>query len=222
VKPIAHREPGEVAHLRYVLSDGRLEMCWPTRVVADREDLVALFIAAGTRYRAGPKRTAAEKRAVPSPRVPPGELVWRRDTLRLMVPGRSHSVWLFWETSERGRTFEKYFVNLEEPFRRTTVGFDTQDHTLDIVVQPDLTWAWRDEDELENHVREGFFTPELARTVRAEGLRVVEEIASGAHPCLDGWKAWTPDPRWDVPPIAPTWQTTPATLWDKRAWAYGQ
>lgn len=89
---VIHRRPGEVVALRYVLTDGRIEMCWPCRVVRDDAELLALFIAAGSKYKAGPKRTAAEKRARPSPPVPPDEYLWRADTLRLMFPGRCHAV----------------------------------------------------------------------------------------------------------------------------------
>src|SRR5690349_23412838 len=106
-------------------------MCWPCRVVEDRDELLALFIAAGSVYKAGPKRSAAEKRSGARARVPPHEYVWRNDTLRLMFPGKHHSVSLFWSHS-----FLKYFVNMEEPFRRTPIGFDTQDHTLDVNVTP--------------------------------------------------------------------------------------
>jgi hypothetical protein len=35
-------------------------------------------------------------------------------------------------------------------------------YTLDIEVTPDLAWHCRDEQELVNHVREGFYTHELA------------------------------------------------------------
>jgi hypothetical protein len=136
-----------------------------------------------------------------------------------MFPERQHSVSLFWE-SERSPRFSRYFVNMEEPFRRTAVGFDTQDHTLDAVVRPDLTWNWRDETELENHVREGFFTPELAESIRAEGLRAIDEISRGTHPCLGGWNQWSPRTD-DIPEIPREWDTTPATYWSKRHWAYG-
>jgi predicted RNA-binding protein associated with RNAse of E/G family len=217
----SYRPKGEVVHIRYVLSDGRIEMCWPCRVIEDSHDSLALFIAAGTKYKAEPKRTAAQKRASPSPPVPRNEYVWRSDTLRLMFPGRSHSVWLFWESREGRRSFSKYFVNLEEPFRRTAIGFDTQDHTLDVLVQPDGTWAWRDETEFDNHVREGFFTPALVQAVRSEAARVIDDISRGVHPCLKGWSTWTPDPRWKIPDIAPGWETVAASLWEKRTWAYG-
>jgi len=211
---------GSIVDLRYVLTDGRIEMCWPCRVVEDSDHLIALFIAAGSKYRANPKRTAAEKRADPGPPLPACEFSWRTDTLRLMIPGRAHSVWLFWATNHSCRKLSRVFVNLEEPLRRTPIGFDTQDHTLDIVVQPDLNWMWRDEEELRNHVREGFFTATLAQAARDEGLSVVEEIRRGAHPCTTGWADWVPEKDWSVPAVSENWANTPPTFWDRRSWAY--
>ena len=52
--------------------------------------------AVGSPYKAGPKKTAAEKRLHPRTPLPPDKYVWRNDTLRLMFPGRSHSVSMFW------------------------------------------------------------------------------------------------------------------------------
>jgi len=211
-----YRKPGEVVALRYITTDHRIEMCWPCRVVEDTDELLALFVAAGSPYKAGPKRSAAEKRSGTRTRVPPHEYVWRNDTLRLMFPGKHHSVSLFWS-----RSFMKYFVNMEEPFRRTEIGFDTQDHTLDVNVTPELEWSWRDEEELVNHVKEGFYSAELADAVRAEGLQVIDAITRRVHPCLRGWAGWSPDPRWSLPAIPVGWDSTPVTLWERRRWAYG-
>ena len=211
---------GDVVVLRYITSGGRIEMCWPCRVVEDRDDLVALFIAAGSRYKAGPKKTAAEKRRQPRPPLPPAEYVWRTDTLRLMPRGRSHSVSISWELERETRRLLKYFVNMEEPFRSTAIGFDTQDHTLDIEVTPALAWRWRDEDELANHVAEGFYTAELARAARAEGERVIDAMQRADHECMRGWSDWSPPPEWQMPPFVAGWDTTPPTFWDIRDWAY--
>jgi hypothetical protein len=71
-------DPGRVVALSYLTTDGRIEMCWPCRVVEDNERLLALFIAAGSGYKAGPKRTAAEKLSMPRAALPPDEYVWRR------------------------------------------------------------------------------------------------------------------------------------------------
>jgi hypothetical protein len=189
-------------------------------MVADSDDVVALFIAAGTRYKAGPKRSAAEKRRLGRPALPPDEYVWRSDTLRLMFPERSHSVWLFWEGRGDLRRFVRYFVNLEEPFRRTPIGFDTQDHTLDAIVTPDLSWRWRDEDELRNHVTEEFYTPELAEAVWAEGRAAVDTLVRREHPAC-GWTTWLPDATWKLPVIDAAWCTSPVTRWPRSTWAYG-
>ena len=196
-------------------------MCWPCRVVEDSDDLLALFIAAGSTFLADPKLTAAEKRAANRGQLPDGELLWHTDALRLMQPGTAHSVLLFWDGAGSERRLNRYFVNLEEPFRRTACGFDTQDHTLDVVVTPALAWAWRDEQELDNHVGEKFFTPALAAEIRTEGRRVIDSLAAGTHPCLQGWARWSPDPAWSVPSIPAEWSTTPITSWERRHWAYG-
>ena len=66
----AHRY-GDVVALRYITTDGRIDMCWPCRVVEDSSDLLALFIATGSPYKAGPKLTAQQKRAAPRRDVPP-------------------------------------------------------------------------------------------------------------------------------------------------------
>jgi predicted RNA-binding protein associated with RNAse of E/G family len=198
---------GDVVVLRYITSDGRIEIVWPCRVVQDTESVVALFIAAGTTYKADPKRTAAQKRADARSPVPSHENVWRNDALRLMFPGASHSVLLFWDGRGPERRFLRYFVNLEDPFRRTPAGFDTRDHTLDIVVTPELECAWRDEDEFESHVELGLYTPELAAAARAEGERVIEAVALRTHPCLQGWSRWSPDPQWTLPTIPQNWDT---------------
>jgi len=215
------RRYGDAVVLRYVTTDGRIEMCWPCRVVEDRDDLLALFIAAGSPYKAGPKKTAAQKRLEVRTPLPPDEYVWRNDTLRLMFPEQSHSVSLFWGPRAGTSRLLKYFVNMEEPFRRTAVGFDTQDHTLDIEATPDLTWRWRDEQELANHVTEGFYTAALASAARSEGERVIEAMRRRGHECLRGWPEWSPPLEWGVPRFADGWDTTPPTFWDRRHWAYG-
>lgn len=215
------RRCGDVVALRYITTDGRIEMCWPCRVVEDRDDLVALFIAAGSPYKAGPKKTAAEKRRQPRAVLPPDEYVWRNHTLRLLLPGRSHSVSLSWGVQGGTRRLLKYFVNMEEPFRRTPVGFDTQDHTLDIEVAPDLTWRWRDEQELANHVAEGFYTAALASAARAEGESAIEAIRRREHACVRGWPEWSPPAEWGIAPFVDGWDTASPTSWERRQWAYG-
>ena len=142
---------------------------------------------------------------------------------RYAPPGRAahHSVWVFWEHEDGERRHSAYYVNMEEPFRRNAIGFDTNDHTLDIVVTPDLDWRWKDEDELAERVELGVYPADFADFVRAEGERVIGAIESGAAPFGDGWSEWEPPSDWVVPSLPAEWETEPVTLWDRRVWAYG-
>ncbi|HJP40598.1 MAG TPA: DUF402 domain-containing protein [Dehalococcoidia bacterium] len=211
-----HFRVGETVALRYITRNGKPGMSWPFRVVSDTEDLVALHIPAGATYaRWGRSLSPPLQRASLEPKT------WRREILRLMYPGRNHSIWLFWAEEEGEREFSAYYVNFEEPFRRTPIGFDTNDHTLDIVVTPTLSWRWKDEPEFEERVRQGIYTPELARMIRKEARTVVEAIERCEAPFSDGWEKWQPDPTWEVPVLPEGWDSAPAMQWEDRVKAYG-
>jgi uncharacterized protein len=112
-------------------------------------------------------------------------------------PGRAHSTWLFWE----GETFAGWYVNLEAAWRPSRYGFDTEDHTLDLWIDPDGAWRWKDEDELAVAVELGFHTREQADEFRAEGERVIAE-----WPFPTGWEDWRPDPSWPATSLPADWE----------------
>lgn len=200
---------GDSAVLRYITRDGRPGMTWASRVILDREDLLALYLPTGTahkRWRAG----ASGRELADAP--------WSLNTMRLMFPGRAHSVWLSWHAQDG--SFIGYYVNLEEPYRRTPIGFDTNDHTLDIVVTPDLRWSWKDEDALEGQLRDGNYSAELIDEIQREAASVVAAIDSHEPPFSDGWEQWRPDPAWPVPTLPANWNSEPAVQWERRLWAY--
>src|SRR6266576_1740450 len=45
--------------------------------------------------------------------------------------------------------------NFQRPYRRTTIGIEAMDLMLDLVVEPDRSWRWKDKHELETLVRRG-------------------------------------------------------------------
>jgi hypothetical protein len=211
-------EPGETVVLRYLTRDGKPGMAWPYHVVEDRDDLLALYIPRGSTYKNWVVTPAAEGEGRPKRQL--GDDRWRRDVLRLMFPDEHHSIWLFWsDDDERG--FSAYYINMEEPFRRTSIGFDTNDHTLDVAVTPDHEWRWKDVEQMENQVRIGGYGAEFADAVRAEGERVIEALEARRSPFSDGWEQWTPDPNWGIPTLPDGWDEVPTELWERRVWAYG-
>lgn len=208
-----HWQAGDCVTLRYLTRDGRPGMAWPFTVVQDTEDLVALFIPAGSVY----KRWGADadgRRALV-------DAAWRDDVLRLMFPDHGYSVWLFWRVIEGTRRLAYFYVNMEEPFRRSEIGFDTNDHMLDIVVEPDLSaWRWKDSEEFDARVTGGIYGTEFAAALRAEAEGVVACIEQHGSPFCDGWPAWLPDPSWQAPVLSPRWDIATPVTWPRASWAY--
>ena len=99
-----------------------------------------------------------------------------------------------------------WYVDLQEPLRRTVVGFDTMDNLLDIVISPDLSeWQWKDEDEFQEAVAIGVYSAEEARAIRAEGERAIELLRAGQPPFCDGWDKWSPPVEWQIPQLPDGW-----------------
>ena len=205
-------QPGDTVALRYLTRmTGQPGAAWPLVVVEDRDDLVALHLPRGTRFTQIRRSGGSFQRVWDT---------WRRDTLRLMFPGCAYSVWLFWGDEGSQRSFRGYYVNMEEPFRRTSIGFDMNDHQLDIVVSPDFAWQWKDEDVFEEFVRVGNYSQEFELYVRQEAARAIELIEGRRSPFSDGWEQWEPDPSWPMPELPPGWAEVPPAPWDRAGWAY--
>lgn len=146
-------------------------------------------------------------RKVAVPRIARGEWThedarWFGARLMISEGGASHSVYLSWD--EAGELVG-WYVNLEEPWRESEFGFDTIDHLLDVCVDPDRSWRWKDEDHLAEALDVGLFTAQQAKAMRAEGERVIERIEAWAAPFDEGWENWRPDPDWPLPSIPNGW-----------------
>jgi hypothetical protein len=177
----------------------------PMVVVRDDPELIALYLPIGTAYA---RRTGA--RGGPGGRLlidwdgGYAERTWDRNrVLILYQPGRAHTVQLFWDTSDR---LIAWYVNPEAPWRRSSIGFDTYEHTLDVVVAPDRsTFELKDEDELEWKVAHGEITPADASAIRAEAARATRAVMAGEPPWTSDWEAWRPDATWNIPVLPAGW-----------------
>ena len=126
------------------------------------------------------------------------------DVLMLLTPGLAHAVYVMWEEGQRNLLC--FYVNLQEPITRTSIGFDTQDNWLDIVVNPDRSaWHWKDEDQLAEAVKLGFYTDEKARAIRVEGERVINLVRKNQSPFCDHWENWRAPSDWKIPELSLGW-----------------
>jgi hypothetical protein len=176
--------PGEVVELRSTYR-GRVRWAFPHRVVEDDGDRFVLYIAPGTegvwmardpdgRY---VDRWMSEE--------PPHRHVWRwHHILSLARRGAAHSLWHFWDENWN---FVCWYVQLHTPMTEVDGAFEMTDQALDILVDPDGTWRWKDEDDFAETQALGVWTPEEAAAIRAEGERVI-----AARPWPSGWEDWRP------------------------------
>ena len=193
---------GDVVLRREILNDGRSWAEVPVIVVRDEPELLATYIASGAPFRFPPGDWPTATGEHPWA----GKTHWHgHGVLTLQRPGEAHSVWVFWHGE--GRSFHGWYLNLQEPFRRTPFGYDTQDHELDIWIPRDGPWALKDDALLDERVREGRFTPEQAAEIRAEGRRLTEALEAGDRWWDETWSLWKPDPAWPTPTFDLSWPT---------------
>jgi Protein of unknown function (DUF402) len=133
---------------------------------------------------------------------------WRGNgVLMLRRPGEALSVWHFWDGPER--RFSGWYVNLEEPFRRTSTGYDTADLELDIWIPAGGKWRFKDEELLEERVRDGRYTASQRDAIRALGDELGARLDRGERWWDDGWAAFEPDPAWRAPSFPTAWESEP-------------
>lgn len=212
--PASFWEPGSHILWRYRENGGsRIHIARPVTVVRDDPELLAVWVAPGTECVRPVLADGTPVHAEPldtrytKPRTVRLGPWLGTGVLKLARPGQPWSVWLFWEP---GWQFKNWYVNLEEPLVRWEGGVDSEDHFLDISVQPDRTWHWRDEDEFTQAQRDGLMDARQAERVRAAGRAAVEVIEAWGRPFSDGWQHWRPDPAWPVPALPDDWDRTPA------------
>lgn len=193
---------GENATLRGVGS--KVFWAFPTIVVQDKPDLTVLYMSAGVLGRNVTHKPTPKELFSPN-EIKIVECRWERtDVLMLIVPTEAFSTYIMWETGTKNLMC--WYVNLQEPIRRTSIGFDTMDNTLDVVISPDMSeWKWKDADEFVKAQEVGFYSSEQVREIWAEGEKAVRLITSERRSLYKEWEKWKANPEWEIPKLSPLW-----------------
>ncbi len=180
---------------------GHVRAAMPHTLVEETADLVVLYLAPGTRGKLFSGAPLHRITDVGGEDWSLGDVVWSRTHRLCLTPlHEAHSLDLFWD--EEDWRFRCWYVNLQEQLRRTPFGFDTRDQALDVVIKPDGSWSWKDEEHFEEATRHGHFTAEEARAVRCEAESVVADLDRLVP---TGWEDWRPDPAWPLPSLPSGW-----------------
>ena len=194
--------PGTSVALREIWR-GRVWSARPVTVVLDGDDLWMFYLPLGVRWMCPREPGGAAWHRIPHDEWELAERIWE-DThvLSFARPHDAHATLLFFERDWTPRT---WYVNLQEPLRQTHLGFDYMDKDLDVLVELDGTWRWKDEDELAEAIAGGLIPAEDEPRLRAEGERAVRRILGREPPFDRDWTTWRPDPTWPMPTLPNGW-----------------
>lgn len=216
--------PGETIVVREQWRD-RLWSAVPHRVVATDEDTVISWVPTGTvsvwssnrrlPVAAGLTREQRKLLALRTLEVEQVEAAEAPDKLFFHQRDRWSRVNLGWDPTTGA--FRGWYVNFERPPALTSTGVTSMDLVIDIWVDPDRTWRWKDAEDFDRAISEGVHPPELRPVIAAEADLVVRAIDQGSGPFADHWTRFRPDPRWALPVLpescargGPEWAATSA------------
>lgn len=197
--------PGDSVVWRSVDRERRIvQTVWPWTVVRDDEHDTVLYIPAGT---VGKRRTG--DRGGPGDRFivrwdgGHADITWERtNVIRVYREGDAHSVWFAFDATTWVPVWR--YINLEDPWLRTAIGFDSRDLYLDLWADPaGDEWHWKDEDELDWVVAQGRITAEQVAAIRAEGERAVARVRADRR---HEWQGWRPELHWTRPTLPAGWR----------------
>lgn len=125
---------------------------------------------------------------------------WRSTiVIRQVVRERWFAVSAFFDAADH--SFTRWYVDFERPPVRTRNGIDTRDLFLDLIIEPDYSWHWKDEHEFAEAISARLLSDDEVDSVtqaRRQALELVERRA-----LLRGrWQDWRLDETW-LPPTAP-------------------
>jgi hypothetical protein len=178
----------------------------PCEVTEETPEFVALYQPAGTigKRAAGERSGPRGRNLLPADRDGGHEDVeWTGDgVLRVHSFGEEWSVWRWLDGS--GQWSEHFYLNLEDPWRRTVIGFDSGDWELD-VVGSSASWTYKDEDELQWSEDVGLVEHAWARRTRAAGARASTALEANEWPFNADWNRWLPRVDLKVPVMPVNW-----------------
>lgn len=187
---------------REVLTEGPWLGMW-VRIVEDSPDYLVSYIPEGS-----PFGFPEGNWPTPDATHPWSDrLGWQgHGCLMIQRPGDAYAVWHFWTGSNR--QFTNWYINLQEPFRRTSIGYDTQDLELDFLVYPDDRWEFKDDELLDQRVEEGRWNKMRAVEIRAQAASIAARLQRGERWWPLHWRDWSPESDWVAPSALPAgWES---------------
>lgn len=201
-------KPGDIVAWRGIY-DERIWHVQPTIVIKDSPDEIVLTLLPGTEciaeetYPKG-KKNGNRRWDFKDSNWNLEKYTWQTNRLLLIFePEKFYSTILFWNHADND--FLCYYINFQEPFRRSHCGVDTLDLDLDIIINPDHSFEWKDEDDYQKAIDHGIISPEWIRGIEDAKPEIFARLEKREYPFNGSWLNWMPDPNWSPPKLPANW-----------------
>lgn len=210
-------EPGTPVVLRSIRDFGRhgraVGFAVAGVVLQDAPDLTVVCTPVGSDV-----RTRSGEGAGPNGRLVLAD-AWDGDYDRRLWQGhavvrvhRAGEPWSVWRWHDGEAWVGEWYGNLETPWNRTTIGFDSQDWALDVVgagdpADPSWSVRYKDEDELAWLAEAGAMSPAEVDAARSAGDRLTRIARQPAWPFDADWSPWVPAASLTPVPMPVGWAT---------------
>ena len=129
---------------------------------------------------------------------------WRTNRLLILLePEKYYSTMYFW--NDASNEFLCYYINFQEPFQRSHCGIDTLDLDLDLVINPDLSYEWKDIEDYRTAIEKGIILPEWIKEIDKAKKEIFDKLEKRQYPYDGSWLNWMPDPAWSPPKLPENW-----------------
>jgi len=123
--------------------------------------------------------------------------------LILLKPEAFYATVFIWQHATN--EFRCYYINFQLPFKCSHCGLDTFDLELDLVIEPDYNWQWKDVEEYQRGIEAGILRADWVQGIENAQKDVFAKLEQRTYP-LDGrWLDWKPDPTWTAPKLPAGW-----------------
>jgi hypothetical protein len=132
------------------------------------------------------------------------KFAWQRNRFLIFLkPMNYFDTILYWDHTSGA--FQGYYINFQLPVQRSQIGFDTLDLDLDVVVDPEFNWYWKDEDAFQEAIDDGGIKSEWVAEIEAAKVKVLNLIERRDYPLGSKWTEWRPDPTWELAKLPENW-----------------
>jgi len=129
---------------------------------------------------------------------------WRTNRLLILLqPNNFYSTMYFWDDATN--EFLCYYMNFQLPFRRSISGIDTLDLDLDLIINPDFSFEWKDEKDYQMAIEHEIISPEWIQGIDNAKSDIFDRFEKRQYPYDGSWLAWMPNPNWMPPKLPINW-----------------